>query len=450
MKKITCLLLCTLAAFSSFTPNAPAELVVEITQGNTEPLPIAIPAGVGQDPQSTKTGQEIADIITNDLKSTGLFEPLPPATFIESIATMGPKPRFPDWRLIKAQALVTNKVTQEGNKLRLEMRLWDVLAEKQIEGLALTGSTADIRRLAHKAANAIYKRLTGDNGYFDTQIVYVAESAPNTKKNVHRLAIMDQDGANHKFLTDGSSLVLTPRFSPKYPEIVYMAYTQKGKNNLFKEGHVHHRNLVTGQTKTIGRTKEMTYAPRFSPDGTKIIFSQTQGGYSSIYTQDLRSGTLSRLTNSPSIDTSPCYSPDGTKVVFNSDRGGKRQLYVMNSDGSNAQRISSGDDIYATPIWSPRGDLIAFTKIAKGRFYIGIMRPDGSGERLITEGFVLDSAAWCPNGRNLLYTRQTPGDKTNKGSTSKIYLIDITGRNNTPLLTPQNASQGAWSPLDYR
>lgn len=450
MKKYAILLLYVFVAFVGAPEKAQSELIIEITQGNIEPLPIAISDFVGQDPQSLKIGQEITSIISADLKSTGLFEPLLPSTFIEDVKKMGPHPRFADWRLIKAQALVTGKVTQEGNKLRIECRLWDVLAEKQIEGVAYTGSIADVRRLAHKASNAIYKRLTGDEGYFDTQIVYVAESAPNTQKNIRRLALMDQDGANHKFLTDGKTLVLTPRFSSKKPEIVYVSFVDKGKNKFSKEGHVHHMNLVTGQKKKIGQTKELTYAPRFSPDGSKIIFSQTQGGYSSIYTQDLKTSALTRLTNSPGIDTSPCYSPDGTKIVFNSDRAGKRQLYIMNADGSNPQRISFGDGIYATPMWSPRGDLIAFTKFNKGVFYIGVMRPDGSGERLLTQGFVLEGTAWVPNGRSILYTRQTPSDKSGRGGTSKLYVIDITGKNDKALSTPQNASFGSWSPLDYR
>ena len=426
---------------------AHAELVIEITQGNFEPMPIAIPDFVGESQEENTYGSQMSQIVTNDLTTSGLFRPIPSASFIEDIHKMGSVPRFGDWRLTRAQALITGRIVKNGNTLRIEFRLWDVFSEKQIEGIAFSGSVADVRRLAHKVSNAVYKRLTGDEGYFDTQIVYVAESAPNKKHNTRRLSIMDQDGANQRFLTDGKNLVLTPRFSPINPEITYMGFTGKKQHT---EAQVYLMNLVTAQKAPLGKFKGMTYAPRFSPDGKHVIFSQTQGGYSSLYVMDIRTKKIERLTNSPGIDTSPCYSPDGTQIVFNSDRGGHRELYVMNKDGSNPHRISFGDGIYATPVWSPRGDLIAFTKQTKGKLYIGLMRPDGSGERLITQGFIVEGPTWCPNGRLVLYTRQTPFDRKGRGGTSKLYAIDITGKYEYALPTPQDASAGAWSPLDYR
>lgn len=448
MKKIMINILFGLFVFCALPFSvALGEVVIEITQGNFEPMPIAISDFVGSTSEENKFGVEISKIITNDLKNSGFFRPLPSSSFIENPHQMAAVPRFGDWRLTSAQILVTGRVKKEGNLLRVEFRLWDVFAEKQMEGVAFSGNVSELRRFAHKVSNAVYKRITGDEGYFDTQIVYIAESAPNTKKNVRRLAIMDQDGANHKFLSNGNNLVLTPRFSPKDPQITYMGYTGQKRNT---EAQVYLMNLKTNQKSPLGKFKGMTYAPRFSPDGSHLIFSQTQGRYSSLYVQDLKTRALTRLTNSPSIDTSPCYSPDGSKIVYNSDKGGKRELYIMNKDGSDPHRISFGDGIYATPVWSPRGDLIAFTKMTKGpKFYIGVMRPDGSGERLITQGYIVEGPTWCPNGRLILYTRQTPGDRKGRGGTSHIYAIDITGKYEYRLPTPKDASAGAWSPLDY-
>lgn len=433
-------------SFLSLSSLLKAEVVIEITQGNFEPMPIAIPDFVGETSEENALGKQMAQIVTNDLKTSGIFRPLSPSSFIEDIHRMGDVPRFGDWRLTTAQVLITGRVKKEGSLVRLEFRLWDVFSEKQMEGIAFKGSISDLRRLAHKVSNAVYKRITGDDGYFDTQIVYVAESAPNTKKNTRRLAIMDQDGANHRFLTNGHNIVLTPRFSPKDPQITYMAYTGQKKSLA---AQVYLMNLKTSQKNPLGKFKGMTYAPRFSPDGSHVIFSQTQGGYSSIYTMDLKTHRVDRLTNSPAIDTSPCYSPDGTQIVFNSDRGGKRELYIMNANGSNPHRISFENGIYATPVWSPRGDLIAFTKITRDKLCIGLMRPDGSGERLISQGFIVEGPTWCPNGRLILYTRQTPTDRKGRGGTSKLYAIDITGKYEYMLPTPQDASAGTWSPLDY-
>ena len=435
-----------LFGFLMQAPFSFGEKVIEITQGNFEPMPIAVSDFVGTTPEEDALGKEMTEIVAHDLKMSGLFRPLPSSSFIEDPHQMGEFPRFGDWRLTTAQILVTGRVRKMGDALHIEYRLWDVFSEKYLDGTAFDGNSALLRQFAHKISNAVYKHVTGDDGYFDTQIVYVAESAPNTKKNTRRLAIMDQDGANHRFLTQGKNIVLTPRFSPKDPEITYMAYTGEKKT---LEAQVYLMNLQTQQKSPLGKFKGMTYAPRFSPDGRHVIFSQTQGGYSSLYTMDLKNHAIVRLTNSPAIDTSPCYSPDGNYIVFNSDRGGKRELYIMNSDGSNSHRISFEDGIYATPVWSPRGDLIAFTKISKGKFFIGVMRPDGSGERLITQGYIVEGPTWCPNGRLILYTRQTPTDRKGRGGTSKLYAIDITGKYEYMLPTLQDASAGAWSPLDY-
>jgi TolB protein len=423
-----------LASFAIITP-AHAALRIDITKGNVEPMPIALPSLAG-----SPIGAEIMRVVSADLENSGLFRPISQQSFIEKITTQTAVPRFTDWRQINAAALVTGSVTSEGgDKVRVAFRLWDVVGEQQIAGKEYNTFQRNWRRIAHIIADEIYKRLTGENGYFDSRIVYVSESGPDIKK-IKRLAIMDQDGENHKFLTDGRFLVLTPRFSPNSQEILYMSYAGK-------QPRVFLRDLQTGREESLGTFSGMSFSPRFSNDGNSIIMSIAEGGSTKIYKMDLRSRSLTKLTSgSGSIDTSPSYSPDGGKIVFNSDRGGTQQLYVMNADGSNVQRISFGDGRYGTPVWSPRGDLIAFTKMSGGKFYIGIMRPDGSGERVLTESYLDEGPSWSPNGRVITFHRQTRSSGGRPGKT-KIYTIDLTGYNLRELITPMDGSDPAWSPL---
>lgn len=412
---------------------ASAELRIDITRGKVEPMPIAIPAFAGGGGEEGKVGSDLAQVISADLGSSGLFRPLDPRSFIQNVAA-GEGPRFGDWRQINAQALVTGSVhTQGDGRFRVEFRLWDVFAEQQLAGFAYTTTRQNWRRIAHIIADEIYKRITGEDGYFDTRIVYIAESGP-AQKRVKRLAIMDQDGANHQYLTDGKALVLTPRFSPSAQEITYLSYASGTPR-------VYLLNIESGQQQSIGDFPGMTFAPRFAPDGKRVFLSRAENGATNIFALDLRSRRMSRLTNGSSIDTTPSASPDGSKIVFNSDRGGSQQLYVMTSDGGDIRRISFGAGKYGTPVWSPRGDLIAFTKIEGGSFYIGVMRPDGSGERLLTQDFLVEGPTWAPNGRVLMYFRQ------GRGSGPRLATIDLTGGNQREVTTPGDASDPAWSPL---
>jgi TolB protein len=411
-----------------------AELRIDITGGKVEPLPIAIPAFAGGGGEEVQTGRDLAQVISADLERSGLFRPLDPRAFIQNVAA-GEGPRFGDWRQINAQALVTGSVQTQGDgRFRVEFRLWDVFAEQQLAGFAYTTTRQNWRRIAHIIADQIYKRITGEDGYFDTRIVYIAESGP-AQKRVKRLALMDQDGANHQYLTDGSALVLTPRFSPSAQEITYLSYASGTPR-------VYLFNIDTGKQESIGDFPGMTFAPRFSPDGSRVVLSRSENGTTNIFVLDLRSRRVSRLTEGNSIDTTPSYSPDGSKIVFNSDRGGSQQLYVMSADGGGIRRISFGNGKYGTPVWSPRGDLIAFTKIEGGTFYIGVMRPDGSGERLLTQDFLVEGPTWAPNGRVLMYFRQGRG-----GGSSRLLTIDLTGSNQREVTTPGDASDPAWSPL---
>lgn len=423
----------TVAAVVSAVAVLPARAVVEvnINKGNVEPLPIALTDFLSGD----QLGAEITSIIAADLERSGLFAPIDKKAFIEKITNPDVAPRFEDWKVINAQALVTGRVTkQPDGRLKAEFRLWDTFAGQQLAGQQFFTTPENKRRVAHIIADAIYERLTGEKGYFDTRIVFVDESGP-AQKRIKRLAIMDQDGANVRFLTNGRDLVLTPRFSPSRQEITYMSFAGD-------RPRVYLLQLETGQQELVGNFPGMTIAPRFSPDGQKVVMSLLQDdGSANIYTMDLRSRQTTRLTSSQAIDTSASYSPDGTKIAFESDRGGRQQIYVMNADGSNPQRVSFGNGSYSTPVWSPRGDLIAFTKQSGGQFSIGVMKTDGSGERLLTTGYHNEGPTWAPNGRVLMFFRQA------SGSGPRLYTIDLTGRNERQIQTPNFASDPAWSPL---
>jgi TolB protein len=416
-----------------------AEIKVDITRGHSEPLPIAIMDFTGKTAGDTKFGKDISGVIRANLERSGLFRIVDQNAYIQKDVTVTAQPRFADWRVIGAKALVVGAVEQQSDgRLRLEFRLWDVAAEEQLSGLAYFGLPQNWRRIAHITSDEVYKRLTGEDGYFDSRIVYVAESGIATNR-IKRLAVMDQDGANHRYLTDGRNLALTPRFSTSVQEVVYLSYSKN-------KPRVHLLNIDTGQEEVLGDFPGMTFAPRFSPNGNSVIMSMSTDGNAEIYNMDLRSRSIKRLTYNPSIDTSPSFSPDGRQIVFNSDRGGSQQLYTMNADGSNVQRISFGSGRYGTPVWSPRGDLVAFTKMEGGTFYIGVMRPDGKGERLLTKSWLDEGPTWSPNGRVLIFSRQTPSNSRGQGGSSKLVSVDLTGENERTVTTPQEASDPAWSP----
>lgn len=419
---------------------ARAELRIDITKGVIEPLPIAITSFFGAGGREAQIGGDMSRVISADLERSGLFKPVNPAAFLQTPQQLQTgEPRYADWRAIGSQALVAGGVqaTPDG-RMKVDFRLWDVAAGQYMAGLSYTATADSWRRIAHIVADAIYKRLTGEDGYFDTRIVYIAESGPANARQ-KRLAIMDQDGENHQFLTDGQTLVLTPRFSPTAQEITYMSY-------FGKKPRVYVFNIDTGRQEVLGDFPGMTFAPRFSPDGKKVVMSMAQNGNTDIYTLDLRTRRQTQLTDSPGIDTGPSYSPDGARIVFESDRGGSQQLYIMNADGSGVKRLSFGDGRYGTPVWSPRGDLIAFTRQRGANFAVGVIRPDGTGERILSEGYHVEGPTWAPNGRVLMFFKDVPvGD--GRGRSAKLYSIDVTGFNERRVSTPLDASDPAWSPL---
>lgn len=416
--------------------SAHAQLKVDITQGNIDPMPIAIPDFVGKDAPSAELGRKISDVVRNDLARSGLFKSLDPKSFISSQSDINYQPVFADWRVIKAEALVVGQIVQETNaQFRVEFRLWDVFAGKQMTGLRFSTTPDNWRRIAHKVSDAIYEQLTGEVGYFDSWIAYIDETGPKLDRR-KRLAIMDQDGANKRLLSTGSNTVLTPRFSPSGEKIAYMSY-----ESLIP--HVYLIDVDSGRRELLGDFPGMTFAPNFSPDGDKVIMTLSRRGNSDIYSMDLATRSTKRLTSDPSIDVSASYDPTGKNIVFNSDRGGSPQLYTMQSDGSRVKRISFGKGRYSAPVWSPRGDLIAYVKSHKGEFSIGVMKPDGSGERTLTSSFLDESPVWSPNGRVILFSRESRG----ASGQSQVWSVDLTGRNLRKLETRGSASDPAWSPV---
>lgn len=419
---------------------ASAQLRVDITGGTQAPMPIAIPVLPASENTQTPAGstadlgREISKIIASNLGGTGLFRPVDRNAFPAITVAQATSPNFAPFRTADAQALVAGFVTPNANgTLTVGCYLYDVFSEEELARKGFTVTPAGWRRAAHKCSDMIYTRLTGESGYFDSRIVYIAESGPRTKR-VKRLAIMDQDGANHHYLTSGQSLSLMPRYSPVDETITYMSFAaNKPRVWLY--------NISNGRQSEVGNFQAMSFAPRFSPDGKTLLFSVMRSGNSDIYAYDIATRSSRRLTSGNAIDTSPSFSPDGKKIVFESDRGGSQQLYVMNADGSDARRISFGNGRAGSPVWSPRGDLIAFTRMGGGGFKIAVIRPDGSGERTLTDSWQDESPSWSPNGRVVIFTR------IERSGRSTLRSVDLTGRNDRLIPTPGDASDPAWGPL---
>lgn len=434
-------ILLSLSLAAPVLAQSPTPLRVDITSGIQAPMPIAVPAFASAAATPTPAGdtaslgRQVAQVIAADLGGSGLFRLVDPAAYVTGVAVADvTRPAFASWRTVAAQALVTGFVTPNADgTLTVGCYAYDVLAETELARQGFTVAPGGWRRAAHKCSDLVYSRLTGEAGYFDTRVVYVSEEGPRTKR-VKRLAIMDQDGANHRFLTSGQSLVLTPRFAPNQQTVTYMSYA----NN---QPRVWLYNVGTGRQEAVGNFATMSFAPRFTPDGRGLLFSVIAGGNSDIVAYDIASRATRRLTSGGAIDTAPSSSPDGARIVFESDRGGTQQLYVMNADGGGQTRVSFGAGRAASPVWSPRGDLIAFTRIVGGRFRIAVMRPDGGGERLLTDSWQDENPTWAPNGRVIMFSR------TERGGGTTLRSIDLTGQNDRRIPTPRQASDPAWSPL---
>ena len=442
MKKLFSLIT---ALFLLISAPAKAQLNVSINGANQAPIPVAFPAIISDNNGlgaflGFSYANKVRDVVLADLERSGLFRIINERSYIQKFKTIEDQPIFGDWTVINAQVIVQSAIWEEDDtELKLKFKLWDVVSQKELLYEAYTADKDNWRRMAHSMADAIYERLTGDKGYFNTVIAYISESGPASRRT-KRLAMMDQDGDGHQFLTSGANLVLTPRFSPNMQYIAYLSFV----NN---RPRVYLYNLRTQQTELLGNFPGMTFAPAFSPDSKYLLMSFAQNGVTDIYEMELATRKIKKLTSGPSIDTSPSYSPDGEKIVFNSDRGGNQQIYVMNRDGSNVERISFRQGSrYATPAWSPRGDYIAFTRMEGKQFYIGVMYPDGSGERTLATGWLVEGPTWSPNGRVLMFFRQNKGTATTNAPV-QLYSVDITGQNERLVITPGDASDPAWSPL---
>ncbi|MEE9388596.1 MAG: Tol-Pal system beta propeller repeat protein TolB [Paracoccaceae bacterium] len=413
-------------------------LRIEITEGVIEPLPIAVPDFIAENPAAAELAVNIGRVIAADLIGTGLFREIPHAAYISTPTSFSAPVQYSDWKAINAQGLVSGAVSTGSNgEITVKFRVFDVFSDAQLgDGLQFGGSANSWRRMAHKVADAVYSRITGEGGYFDSRVVFVSETGPKNQR-AKRLAVMDYDGANVQFLTDASAIVLAPRFSPTGDRVLYTSYeTGFPRVNILDVGTIERRALNV-------QAATLTFAPRFGPDGSAVVLSQSQGGNTDIYRTDVDGGPMVRLTSAPSIETAPGFSPDGGRIVFESDRSGTQQLYVMDANGGEATRISFGKGRYGTPVWSPRGDLIAFTKQANGRFHIGVMRTDGSEERLLTASFLDEGPTWSPNGRVIMFTRESKG----AAGARALYSVDITGRNLRRVPTDLAGSDPAWSPL---
>jgi TolB protein len=422
-------------AVPALAQNAPPRIV--IGAGVIEPMPIAVTTFVDEG-GAGEYAREISRVVTSDLEGTGFFRAIPEDAHIARVTSFDSPVAFEDWKAINSQVLVTGAVSVSGDRITVKFRAYDVFNGQTLEGAALqfAGTTQGWRRMAHKVADVVYSKITGEGGYFDSRVVFVSESGPKNER-LKRLAVMDYDGANVQYLTDSASIVLAPRFSPSGDRILYTSY-ESGfpRITLMDVGSLERRSLDEQQG-------TMTFAPRFSPDGGTVVFSLERGGNTDIYALNVGSGGLTQLTNALSIETAPSFSPDGSQIVFESDRSGTPQIYVMPASGGEGQRVSSGQGRYGTPVWSPRGDLIAFTKQNAGRFHIGVMRTDGSEERLLTASFLDEGPTWAPNGRVLMFTRETSG----AGGQASLWSVDITGRNLKQIPTEGPASDPAWSPL---
>lgn len=431
-------LLLAIAVGAAALAPASARVRIDITQGNVEPMPIAVPTFIAASDEATRAlSRDLTAVIAADLERSGLFSVINERAYVENLASVNVRPRFPDWRIINAQVLVVGEMTTEADgRISVATRIWDVLSNEQLAAVSFKTPAANWRRAAHKVADKVYEALTGEAGYFDTRVVFVHETGPKQDRT-KQLMIMDQDGANPVPLTEGLSYdVLTPRFSPTQQLITYMALFEN------RAGQVYLFNIETGEQEQLGTFRGMTFAPRFSPDGSEVLMAIERNGNSDVFRMRLADRKITRLTDNTGIDVSPTMSPDGQRIAFTSDRGGSPQIYVMNADGSDQRRITFGEGRYETPVWSPRGDLIAFTRQFKGRFYIGVIRPDGKGERLLTESYLDEGPTWAPNGRVLMFFREPA-----PGAGPSLWSVDLTGRNVRRVRTPADASDPAWSPL---
>ena len=412
-------------------------LRIEITGGQVEPMPIAVVPFFDEGGAGDLAAQ-IQQVVAADLTGTDLFREIPAEAQVARPGSFDDPVAYPDWRAVNAEALVLGAVARTDGRITVKFRLFDVFSGQPLgDGLQFDADEAGWRRAAHKVADQVYARITGETPYFDSRVAFVSETGPKDAR-LKRIGIMDYDGANPLWVTDDSALVVSPRFSPDGSQLLFTSFASGMPQIMLMD-------VATVQARPLKMEQgTMSFAPRFSPDGRWVVYSREQGGNTDIWQMDVATGAERPLTETTAIETAPGYSPDGTRIVFESDQSGSQQIYVMPADGSaEPTRISFGDGSYGTPSWSPTGDLIAFTRHSGDKFHIGVMRPDGSEEKTLTESFLDEGPSWAPNGRVVMFTRMTPGGD----GTSRLHSVDVTGRNMRPLEIEGAASDPDWGPL---
>ncbi|MDN3646309.1 Tol-Pal system beta propeller repeat protein TolB [Pontixanthobacter aestiaquae] len=379
-------------------------------------------------------GNELSRIVFNNLKNNGLFKPAGPDALPKPTYGQITAPNWPSWENRGADMLVHGYVrARPDGRLTVGCYLYDVTIQDELARAGWVVPPRDWRRAAHKCADLVYSTLTGESPFLDSRIAYIAETGPKDNRT-KRLAIMDSDGANHRFITTGRSTALTPRYSPDYRKLLYLSYVDGNPR-------IYIYDIGTGRQTLVTQSTNPTFAPRWSPDGKWILYSMAVSGNTDIYRVSADGGPSIRLTNTPGIDIGGSYSPDGSRIVFESDRSGSQQIYVMDSDGSDQKRLSFFGGRAATPEWSPRGDQIAFTHIA-GNFRIAVMSPSGGKLTHLTNSWQDEAPTWAPNGRIIQFFRTA----RNSGTTA-LWQVDLTGRNERKLPTPVDASDPAWGPI---
>ncbi|KGJ13106.1 translocation protein TolB [Paracoccus sanguinis] len=412
-------------------------LRIEITGGQVEPMPIAVVPFFDEGGAGTLAA-DIQRVVTADLTGTDLFREIPEDAQVARPEGFEAPVAYPDWRAVNAEALVTGAVALDGDNVTVKFKLYDVFSGQPLgDGLQFDAPRAGWRRVAHKVADQIYARITGETAYFDSRVAFVSETGPKDAR-LKRIGIMDYDGANPIWVTDDADLVVSPRFSPDGERLLYTSFSSGMPQIMLMD-------VATVQSRPLKmEAGTMSFAPAFSPDGRWIVYSREKGGNTDLWQMDVATGAERPMVETQAIETSPSFSPDGRQIVFESDQSGAQQIYVMPADGSGEpQRISFGEGSYGTPAWSPKGDLIAFTNQNGDNFHIGVMRPDGTEEKMLTESFLDEGPTWAPNGRVVMFTRQTPGGD----GVSRLHSVDVTGRNMRPLDIEGAASDPDWGPL---
>lgn len=415
---------------------------IYISKGVNKLMPVAINRFVSS-AADQKLLDDVLNVIRSDLQHCGFFKIVPQDAFIDQIIGVENRPHFASWRQINTNLLLNGQIQRNGSsELVIKIILWDTVNEKSIFAQNFTSSTQLWRKLAHTISDKIYESVTGDPGYFGTRIFYISEIATGIRVS-KRLAVIDYDGQNNQFLTNGKHLVLTPSISPNAQYLLYVSYERRVPKIFI-------RDLKTSRSSLLGNVNAMSFSPKFSPDGSKVIFSMAKNGVTDIFIMDLQTNTINKITSGISINTSPTYSPDSQTIYFNSDRSGSGQIYSMNADGSNIKRISFGEGNYSAPSCSPNGKYIVFTKKVRNQeFTLGVMKIDGSDERIITSGYLVEGATWSPNSRIISFARTTAPYRNTKSST-KLYTIDISGYNERLVPTLYDASDPEWSWHHYK